>query len=287
MRNFLIVVTAWLAVAIARPAAAGNGKDLLHLAAPDADFVVSIDVADARGEAAFELLVDKLMDRVPYASQMKTLGFDVSTIDTILIAGKQGGTGEVLMVVETKTRKLPAEVTSTATARKHRGVKYYEQDDVAMGFVGKRLVVVKGGAFAAVVDRSKDRKKAKSLMRSPDASAVRGAIALADTRQHVWMAGVPASGSLGTDLSGLALGITFTADIAMEAKLILPDATAAQRFADELATQMQQLRGSIKQIGLGSFADSIQTGRQDAIVEIDATLSAQELSTVGTLLSSF
>jgi hypothetical protein len=283
VRNAVVVaVCAAIFVAPSR-AEAGDGKKLLPLLADTAEIVAVFDVADARDAAAFGTLLDSAPAKLAellYA--LTAAGIDPrEDVDTLVL----GGHDEVYQIVlEGRFGKDQlAGIIGSGTAKKHRGVRYWTSSDGEVAVLGKRLVLSTPGEMTGVIDRHK--KKGRSLARSPDAAAIRGAIGLVDPRHDVWLAVAGGPLPAGGGVEAMALGMTFSGDLQVEVHGRFSDATRVDELRATFDKMMPQVAQSLDQMGLDGVAASLAVEWNGEVVDAAATVPADELATVLQLLA--
>jgi hypothetical protein len=262
-------------------AAAGNGKAALSLVGADATMVAVIDVKSAHDTKMFAVIVDKA-SKAGWLdlSQVQAAGVDIDKdVDTVLVANSPGGK---MVVVEGRLPSLSS-ATTGMTESTHRNVKYWSDGKQEYAMIGKRLVVADIGVMDGVIDRSK--KKAKSVMKSSKAGAIRAAIGMTDTRHDIWCAGGGKDVG-GMQAKGFSMAITLSDIAAIQMKMQMTDATTASSTATTINSSLAQAQGMLKSAGLGSFGQSLQVGADDDILEIDGSLTPTELDSLVTLISS-
>jgi len=257
-------------------AEAGDGKKLLPLLSERAEMVALFDIADARDAATFDTLLDnapaKLADLV---ARLTAAGLDArQDVDTMLIASH----GEAYQVVlEGRIGKDQlAGLVAGGSVEKHRGVRYWAGPDTEVAMLGKRLVLTSSGEMTGVIDRHK--KKGRSLMKSPDAAAIRGLIALIDARHDVWIAAFGSAVGSSDTIEGMALGMTFGADLAVEVRAQLADTGQLDMMKAALDAALPQLVQQLEQVGLKGFASSLVVEWDGPVVAAGATVPADELA---------
>ena len=273
-----LLVAAAFAVLFVVPARAeaGDGKKLLPLLAESAEVVAVFDIADARDAATFDALLDsapaKLAD---FVAVLAARGLDVrQDLDTMVIAA-HGETYQIVLEGRFSKDRLAAMVASS-TAKKHRGVRYWTNTDGEVAQLGKRLVLTTAGEMTGVIDRHK--KKGRSLMKSPDAAAIRAAIALVDQRHDVWFAA--AGGFLGGGLDSMAFGLSFGGDLTVEVRARLADPDQLDVMRASVDAAMPQVVQQLEQVGLKGLASSLVVEWDGPVVAADATVPADELTTL-------
>jgi hypothetical protein len=253
-------------------------KPLVVAAACAALFVLSARADAGDGKKLLPLLAE--IDNAPaklgdFLAVLRAKGLDPKQdLDTMVLAGA----GEVYQIVlEGRfTKDQLAAMVATSTAKKHRGVKYWSGADGEITQLGKRLVLTTPGEMTGVIDRYK--KKGRSLMRSPDAAAIRGAIALVDQRHDVWFAA--AGGFLGDSLDAMGFGVTFGAELDLEVQARIADAERVEDLRLTVEQGMPRLVQTLEQLGLKGFASSMVIEWDGAVVAAGATVPADELETL-------
>jgi hypothetical protein len=255
---------------------AGDGKNLLPLLADDVEMVAVVDLADARDGATFETVVAALpASLTELVSHLNGSGIDLrQDVDTLLVAGAKP---TYVSVLEGRFSADQLRKLKTGVAKKHRGIRYWVDGDTELAVLGKRLVVATGGQMKAVIDRHK-KKRARS-----SAGALRDGLAVVDTRHDLWvvMSGAALaerSGQLGLDYLGF--GATFGTDLVLEVRAAVGDADRRALIARTIEQAMPQLVAGLEQLGLASLAASLTVEWDDQVLDVGATVSAAELSTL-------
>jgi hypothetical protein len=282
VRNAVVVaVCAAIFVAPSR-AEAGDGKKLLPLLDETTQVVAVVDLADARDAESFGALLDGAPTKLADVLALLTAaGIDPrKDVDTLVL----GGHREVYQIVlEGRFGKDQlAGMIGSATAKKHRGIRYWVTGDGEVAVLGKRLVLTTPGAMPGVIDRHK--KKGRSLVKSPDAAAIRSAIALVDPRHDAWLAWAMDSGSR-SGLDALAFGVTFGADLTIEAHGRFSDADRAEELRATTAQDLPRVIQALEQAGLTGTGASLVVEWNGDVVDADATVPAAELATLLALVA--
>jgi hypothetical protein len=285
VRNPLVVAAACAVLFIAPARAdAGNGQKALHLLGPDVQVVAVIDVADARDAAAFTTLLDASGDAVAeLRAGLDPLGIDlVQDLDTIVMG--RDAAGMVTVIEGGFTRTQLAAIAARGEAKKHRGVRYRADATSDLAVLGKRVVLTSPGLMKGVIDRHK--KKGASLLKSPDAAAMRAAIALVDARRDLWIAmtGEQLGRADDVGFDAVTVAATFEADLTIESRSKVTDADK-QALIEALTTQyLPQMVQGLEQLGLTSLASSLTVEWDDLVLELRATATSGELQTLIGLL---
>lgn len=301
MRAIVVGIAVLIAVVLASPApaAAGDGVALLPWVAEDAEVVAVIDVADCRDEQMFQDGADAIFSRAGDLKAMMALaGIDaMRDVDTVLIAGRYGATGNLydfnqalLVIIEGGfTKKQVVGLLAGATTAKHRGVKYWVSGGYEIALIGKRLLATSSGGMPATIDRTK--KKAGGLMKSSKAALLRAAVTGTDTRHDAWMAGVmPASSgaamrAVGFEAEAFSVGVTLETDMIVELRIRTPDAATAADLTTMVATQLDSVKKVAGQFGLAGLGSSLAVTQDDRVVDVDASVTGAELTKVVSLIT--
>ncbi len=298
MRASLAFAAFVVSFAVPAAAHAGDGTAILPLVPADAEVVAVLDVADARDAKMFETGLDLMRARATDLEAMLALvDIKLRDVNTLLIAGGYGSSGsltdisESLMAVieggfnkKQVIKKLDA--IANVVVKTRRKVKYWVTADAEAALIGKRLVVTAPGGMAGVIDRSK--KKAKGLTKGAKGAALRAALAYTSTAHDAWMISLPPTGLAGTmksqlksDMVSCSIGATLAADMTLELKIKVG---SAQQATDVLAqlTGLPKMAGGI---GLNGLASSMGMTTSADVIDVDATLSEQELPKVLKLFS--
>jgi len=284
MRLVSVVVVACLLV-LARPADAADAKSIYPLLGADAQFVAAFDLVAVRDAPSFDAILGASGASAKLDELTANTGVDFrKDVDTVLMGGIKDA--PVMVVIGRFTAAQKKSMVAKATAKKHRGVTYWVHGDGEMAWLGKQLVFTSPGGMTAVIDRFK--KKAPSMARAAGAADLREAVAMTNTRNHVWFAMttemVGSQGLPTSDLDLVTLGASLGADVALDVRARAVSADAAAKLETMVTASLPQLQDAMKQMGFAGAAGSIAVGHDDRILELTATIPGDELTMLLTFL---
>lgn len=291
-------------VATAAPAYAGDGTDLLKFAPENSQMVLVFDAADARDSPLLQKGFQKLLDASADAkAKLAELGLDpMKDIDTVMFAG--GGATDmdmdkiknITIVVEGRLPKDKLQAMPNATSSVYSGVTIYTHDDTDAAFIGDRLFFTKKGGMKGEIDLAlnKGKGKGKNVAASKKAKALRDAIAATDTTSDLWITVlVPAKAQKeakkeqGMVPKVVAVGLDFTADLAIGVKIVTDSDASAAKAIGLVQGQLPQLISAMQQFGLSKAAKSVAVSQDAAAMKMSLTMTEAELMSLVKLAQQF
>jgi hypothetical protein len=282
VRTLLVAIGLALVVAAAPSRAeAADATAVMRLASEDATVVSVIDVAGARDAPTLKTVIDATGGNDLFVV-LADLGVDLADVDTVMAAGSEGA---MIAVLEGKLANAVKRAAAAGTRKKHRGVKYFELGEWAGATIKGKLVVARVEHIKDVIDRHK--KKQTSAARSAKAAALRAAVAMTDTRHHVWLATTSDPSGQLTGLEGFSIAATATSELTLELRGHFADEQGAIDLTTTITDRIDQVRMVLEQLGMPLLAGSLQVDRADRMVEVDATLPDAELTVLIEMLRRF
>lgn len=269
---------------VASHAEAGRGTRSLKYLPDDANVVIVGDVARARGSQIFKKLLALAREQSTSLDTLAAAQPVDKLVDTIVLGGNPEK--QAVIVLEGRIDKLLAEAKKTSTSSEtHAGVTYWVTPDGEVAVLDKKLVFSSTGLMAATIDRAKNKKaKAPAAVRTLIAAtqpnvAVFGGVVL-DTAMRDQL-----GSSLGSPPQWAAFSFAMAHELTVDARLKFADeasaAAAAKLINDQLtADRRGQLEGFVGK----DFADSVAIDQQQAFAQIAATLTADELDKIVSVL---
>jgi len=265
---------------VASHAEAGRGTRSLKYLPDDANVVIVGDVARARGSQIFKKLLALAREQSTSLDTLAAAQPVEKLVDTIVLGSNPEK--QAVIVLEGRIDKLLAEAKKTSTSSEtHAGVTYWVTPDGEVAMLDKKLVFTSTGLMAATIDRAKNKKaKAPAAVRTLIAAtqpnvAVFGGVVL-DTAMRDQL-----GSSLGSPPQWAAFSFAMAHELTVDARLKFADeasaAAAAKLINDQLtADRRGQLEGFVGK----DFADSVAIDQQQAFARIAATLTADELDKI-------
>jgi hypothetical protein len=265
-----VLVLVLVLVLVPLRAEAGRGTSLLKYLSDDTRLVVVIDVAHARGGKLFERGLAVVKKKL---AAIDALGDIEKLCDTIVI-GFDPEHHRTVIAVEGRVDKL-------AHAKELGGL--------AVAYLDKRLVLAQPDELPHVVERARGKAKARGaatmiamLAAATPSSDVFGALAMDGDLATLFQPALDAAPEW------LAFSFAGGERLSLDLRLKLPDEAAATHGAGKLAAQLAdtQLRTSFETTIGKDFSDSITVDRERALVRISATMTADEVARVASLLET-
>lgn len=265
---------------VASHAEAGRGTRSLKYLPDDANVVIVGDVARARGSQIFKKLLALAREQSTSLDTLAAAQPVEKLVDTIVLGSNPEK--QAVIVLEGRIDKLLAEAKKTSTSSEtHAGVTYWVTPDGEVAMLDKKLVFTSTGLMAATIDRAKNKKaKAPAAVRTLIAAtqpnvAVFGGVVL-DTAMRDQL-----GSSLGSPPQWATFSFAMAHELTVDARLKFADeasaAAAAKLINDQLtADRRGQLEGFVGK----DFADSVAIDQQQAFARIAATLTADELDKI-------
>jgi hypothetical protein len=267
-------------VALHAPRAdAGRGTLALKYLADDTTAVVLIDVAKGRKSAVFKKGLELASDKQPL---LATLKLD-KNVDTVIGAGSGTNNGTVVVVLEGRLDAIVAETKKRSTATTtHAGIAYWTTAEGELALIDKRLVFASTGTMPTVIDRSKDKKRAKGPGR------VRSWLGAAQPGASLVVAMVPdasASKDLAKRLDSAPTSATLSlgtaTNLTIDARLQFADDAGADKAKAALDSVLtSDSRNRIEAFVGKDFADSLQSDRDGTVVRVAGVMSPDEIDKV-------
>jgi hypothetical protein len=293
------VVIAALAITIGATAApqlahAGKAPAILASLPEDTAILASVDMKKL---AAEPMAADALaMIKEKGAAQLeaaKTMGVDLEkdvTRVTIALAGSGLSDADnarlKILVAEGKFAFDPKAVK--AEEKTHEGVTYYSTPDIDIAVISKRLFVVSDGKMPDLIDITKG--KAKNAAKGAGAAGLRAAIAATSVKDPGWAVGVASDAdrskmAQASDMSWFSMSGGLRTDaVDLSIRIGMAKADAAKKMADETSAQIEPMKTSMSQMGLGELGKSLRIAAKGTVVTISATLTKSEIQTISGLL---
>lgn len=276
----LALAIGFLLALVASHAEAGRGTRSLKYLPDDANVVIVGDVARARGSQIFKKLLQLAREQSTSLDTLAAAQPVDKLVDTIVLGGNPEK--QAVIVLEGRIDKLLAEAKKTSTSSEtHAGVTYWVTPDGEVAVLDKKLVFTSAGLMTATIDRAKNKKaKAPAAVRTLIAAtqpnvAVFGGVLL-DTAMRDQL-----GSSLGSPPQWAAFSFAMAHELTIDARLKFADeasaAAATKLINDQLtADRRGQLEGFVGK----DFADSVAIDQQQAFARIAATLTAEELDKI-------
>ncbi len=281
--RYALVACLFLALMATR-ADAGRGTASLKYLPDDTNVVIVGDVSRARGSQMFKKLLQLAREQNTWLDTLASAQPIDKQVDTLVIGGNPSK--QAVVVLEGRIDKLLAEAKKQATSsQRHAGVAYWVTPDGEIAVLDRKLVFASAGMMPAVIDRAKDKKaKGPGVARAMLAAAVRnsavfGGAVLEDSVKSELQS------SLGAEPQWAAFSFALTGKLAIDARLKFADdvaaATAAKTINEQLTPERRsQLEGFVGK----AFSDSVTVEQQRSFTRVAATLTADELDKVVSLV---
>jgi hypothetical protein len=278
-------LVALVVAVVATRAEAGRGTALVKYLPDDTSVVIASDVARARNSQIFKKLFKIAREQVPWLDTLAAAQPVDKQVDTIVV----GATADknAVAVLEGRVDKLLAEAKSKATKTEtHAGISYFVTPDGEIALIDKKLVFASPGMMAAVIDRAKDKKAkgpaaARTILAAtqPNTAVFGGSLLDAAMKEQF-------NKSLGSSPQWVAFSFSMAQKLTLDVRMKFDDETtaaaAAKKVNDELTPERRGQLGAM--IGK-EFSDSLTVDQQQSFARIAATLSADEVDKVVSLVN--
>jgi hypothetical protein len=281
--RFALAITFVVALVASR-ADAGRGTGSLKYLPADTNVVVVGDVARARGSQIFKKLFKLAREQNAWLDTLATAQPVEKQVDTMVLGGNANK--QAVVVLEGRIDKLLAEAKKAATSTEtHEGVTYWVTADGEVAVLDKKLVFTSAGLMPATIDRARDKKAkgpgpVRTIMAAtqPNVAVFGGAVLDAAMRDQF-------NKSLGSEPQWAAFSFAMAQKLTLDARLKFADEAAAGAATKTINDQLTpDRRGQLEAFVGKDFADSVMVDQQQSFARIAATLTADELDKVVSVL---